>query len=181
MEQVVQRINLRIRKVGPWRFTHDNPTLPGLVRAHVAQWNGRQRKQSEQSERQCVLHCQRSFLRLHTQSRLHGQRDRNSCRQLLDFSALLDGQPPQPVRLQLDAYFGAPESFDSVLIDGSPRIYWSNYGQRWLEQQAARLAEWPADAVPWVIFDNTAAGSATANAIVLQSLAAAADAAVRAP
>ena len=64
---------------------------------------------------------------------------------------------------------------------GSPRIYWSNYGQRWLEQQAARLAEWPADAVPWVIFDNTAAGSATANAIVLQSLAAAADAAVRAP
>jgi 4-hydroxy-tetrahydrodipicolinate reductase len=27
------------------------------------------------------------------------------------------------VRLQLDAYFGAPESFDSVLIDGSPRIY----------------------------------------------------------
>lgn len=27
------------------------------------------------------------------------------------------------IRLQLDAYFGAPESFDSVLIDGSPRIY----------------------------------------------------------
>ena len=27
------------------------------------------------------------------------------------------------VRLQLDAYLGAPESFDSVLIDGSPRIY----------------------------------------------------------
>ena len=64
---------------------------------------------------------------------------------------------------------------------GSPRIYWSNYGQRWLEQQAARLAEWPAGAVPWVIFDNTAAGSATANAIVLQSLAAATDAAVKAP
>ena len=27
------------------------------------------------------------------------------------------------IRLQLDAYLGAPESFDSVLIDGSPRIY----------------------------------------------------------
>jgi hypothetical protein len=27
------------------------------------------------------------------------------------------------IRLQLDAYMGAPESFDSVLIDGSPRIY----------------------------------------------------------
>jgi uncharacterized protein YecE (DUF72 family) len=64
---------------------------------------------------------------------------------------------------------------------GSPRLYWSNYEQRWLEQQVARLAEWPAGAVPWVIFDNTAAGSATANAIVLQSLAAAAGTAVRAP
>jgi 4-hydroxy-tetrahydrodipicolinate reductase len=27
------------------------------------------------------------------------------------------------VHLQLDAYLGAPESFDSVLIDGSPRLY----------------------------------------------------------
>jgi len=27
------------------------------------------------------------------------------------------------ILLQLDAYLGAPESFDSVLIDGSPRIY----------------------------------------------------------
>jgi 4-hydroxy-tetrahydrodipicolinate reductase len=27
------------------------------------------------------------------------------------------------IHLQLDAYLGAPESFDSVLIDGSPRIY----------------------------------------------------------
>ena len=27
------------------------------------------------------------------------------------------------IHLQLDAYMGAPESFDSVLIDGSPRIY----------------------------------------------------------
>ena len=64
---------------------------------------------------------------------------------------------------------------------GSPRLYWSNYEQRWLEQQAARLAEWPAGAVPWIIFDNTAAGSATANAIVLQSLSAAAASSVRAP
>jgi 4-hydroxy-tetrahydrodipicolinate reductase len=27
------------------------------------------------------------------------------------------------IRLQLDAYLGAPESFDSILIDGSPRLY----------------------------------------------------------
>ena len=32
------------------------------------------------------------------------------------------GDDPK-IRLQLDAYLGAPESFDSVLIDGSPRIY----------------------------------------------------------
>jgi 4-hydroxy-tetrahydrodipicolinate reductase len=32
------------------------------------------------------------------------------------------GDDPK-IRLQLDAYLGAPESFDSVLIDGSPRLY----------------------------------------------------------
>jgi 4-hydroxy-tetrahydrodipicolinate reductase len=32
------------------------------------------------------------------------------------------GEEPK-IRLQLDAYLGAPESFDSVLIDGSPRLY----------------------------------------------------------
>jgi 2,4-diaminopentanoate dehydrogenase len=32
------------------------------------------------------------------------------------------GDDPK-IRLQLDAYMGAPESFDSVLIDGSPRLY----------------------------------------------------------
>src|SRR5471032_1570241 len=32
------------------------------------------------------------------------------------------------VRLQLDAYLGAPESFDSILIDGSPRVYSKVHG-----------------------------------------------------
>lgn len=50
---------------------------------------------------------------------------------------------------------------------GSPRVYWSRYTDRWLAQQAARLADWPADAVRWVIFDNTASGAATANALAL--------------
>ena len=53
---------------------------------------------------------------------------------------------------------------------GSPRIYWSRYGDAWLARQAARIAEWPAAAVPWVIFDNTASGAATANALALRSL-----------
>jgi hypothetical protein len=37
------------------------------------------------------------------------------------------GDDPK-IRLQLDAYLGAPESFDSVLIDGSPRIYSKVHG-----------------------------------------------------
>jgi uncharacterized protein YecE (DUF72 family) len=56
---------------------------------------------------------------------------------------------------------------------GSPRMYSSAYEQAWLEQQASQLSALPAGSVPWVIFDNTAAGAATANALALQSLAAA--------
>ena len=56
---------------------------------------------------------------------------------------------------------------------GSPRLYWSSYDARWLAHQAAALARWPAAAVPWVIFDNTACGAATANALALRSLVAA--------
>ena len=53
---------------------------------------------------------------------------------------------------------------------GAPRVYWSRYSDPWLVQQAARLAGWPVSAVPWVIFDNTASGAATANALALRSL-----------
>ena len=55
---------------------------------------------------------------------------------------------------------------------GSPRVYWSAYDDAWLARQAAVLAAWPAGAVPWVIFDNTASGAATGNALALQSMAA---------
>ncbi len=64
---------------------------------------------------------------------------------------------------------------------GSPRMYWSTYDARWLARQVDRLAAWPADAVHWAIFDNTAGGGATANALALRALAAAADRALRAP
>jgi len=64
---------------------------------------------------------------------------------------------------------------------GSPRVYWSSYDAPWLAGQAAALSAWPAGAVPWVIFDNTAAGAATANALSLRSLAAGGGDALRAP
>ena len=55
---------------------------------------------------------------------------------------------------------------------GSPRMYWSNYDAPWLTRQAAQLGGWPDGAEHWAIFDNTAAGAATANALALQSLVA---------
>jgi uncharacterized protein YecE (DUF72 family) len=53
---------------------------------------------------------------------------------------------------------------------GSPRVYRSAYDDAWLARQAAALAAWPAGSVPWVIFDNTASGAATGDALKLQAL-----------
>lgn len=64
---------------------------------------------------------------------------------------------------------------------GSPRVYWSRYDDAWLARQAALVAAWPASAVPWVIFDNTASGAATANALSLRALAATAGASIKVP
>jgi uncharacterized protein YecE (DUF72 family) len=54
---------------------------------------------------------------------------------------------------------------------GSPRTYWSVYGDDWLQARAAELARWPAGAEPWCIFDNTASGAAAPDALRLQALA----------
>lgn len=53
-------------------------------------------------------------------------------------------------------------------LHGSPRIYWSSY-------DAAALRTWAGAAISaesesWVIFDNTASGAATADALSLQAL-----------
>lgn len=64
---------------------------------------------------------------------------------------------------------------------GSPRVYWSAYDDAWLARQAAALASWPAGAVPFVIFDNTASGAATGNALALRALAAPEGAGVTGP
>ena len=53
---------------------------------------------------------------------------------------------------------------------GSPRMYWSRYERPWLQARAQELAAWPAGADRWCIFDNTAGGFATANAIALAAM-----------
>lgn len=52
-------------------------------------------------------------------------------------------------------------------LHGSPRLYYSNYEEEFLNTLAAKLSPLGES---WVIFDNTALGFATANAFALQQL-----------
>jgi uncharacterized protein YecE (DUF72 family) len=57
-------------------------------------------------------------------------------------------------------------------LHGSPRIYWSNYEPDTLERLAQGVAQaGVAGSQSWVIFDNTAGGSATPNALDLAAIA----------
>jgi uncharacterized protein YecE (DUF72 family) len=54
-------------------------------------------------------------------------------------------------------------------LHGSPRTYYSDYPEQWLQDFANRILENQSQpAETWVIFDNTALGHATANAVDLQ-------------
>jgi uncharacterized protein YecE (DUF72 family) len=54
-------------------------------------------------------------------------------------------------------------------LHGSPRVYWSAYSEDTLTTLAQQVAASRAQQrVPWVIFDNTAAGEAAPNALRLQ-------------
>jgi uncharacterized protein YecE (DUF72 family) len=52
-------------------------------------------------------------------------------------------------------------------LHGSPRRYYSAYDDRFLDRLAATLRARARTASVWCIFDNTAAGAATANALAL--------------
>lgn len=52
-------------------------------------------------------------------------------------------------------------------LHGSPRMYWSNYSRVYLERLAGRLLAVDKAHEVWCIFDNTALGAATANALDL--------------
>ncbi|OWQ45355.1 hypothetical protein CDL60_19015 [Roseateles noduli] len=53
---------------------------------------------------------------------------------------------------------------------GSPRMYWSRYEDDWLAARAEEISRWPAGTEVWCIFDNTASGAATDDALRLQAL-----------
>lgn len=56
-------------------------------------------------------------------------------------------------------------------LHGAPDMYRSEYDPSWLASLAARLSQPAASEPPtWCIFDNTALGAATLNAIALQTL-----------
>jgi uncharacterized protein YecE (DUF72 family) len=55
-------------------------------------------------------------------------------------------------------------------LHGSPRKYWSTYETARLQAWAAALRELPRRTEAWCIFDNTAGGGATRNAIELAAL-----------
>lgn len=55
-------------------------------------------------------------------------------------------------------------------LHGVPRTYYSAYDARFLQQLADRLQNLPWAEESWVIFDNTALGHATADAISLKGL-----------
>jgi uncharacterized protein YecE (DUF72 family) len=52
-------------------------------------------------------------------------------------------------------------------LHGSPRLYYSAYDEDFLVGLAPRLAEFAATAKTWCVFDNTASGAATRNALEL--------------
>lgn len=53
---------------------------------------------------------------------------------------------------------------------GAPELYWSDYGPTGLRAIAQIMATPPAGAEAWCIFDNTAAGAATENALAVAAV-----------
>ena len=63
-----------------------------------------------------------------------------------------------------------PGGWDGVRywrLHGSPRVYYSAYGEEWLRGLVGRVRE-----EDWVVFDNTASGAAAGDALLLIELAA---------
>lgn len=71
-----------------------------------------------------------------------------------------------PVLFEAGVRPGGWPGLTYLRLHGSPRIYYSSYGQGLLDRLAARLVlEAAAADTVWCIFDNTASGAATENAL----------------
>jgi len=74
-----------------------------------------------------------------------------------------------PARHPLADVPGGWRGIEYWRLHGSPRMYFSAYGEPALRKLAGRLLESPAEEV-WCIFDNTALGAAAANALDLEAI-----------
>ena len=73
-----------------------------------------------------------------------------------------------PARVPEAAGTGGWPQVAYVRLHGSPRIYWSDYDASYLDALAVRLRALGRSAREvWCIFDNTASGAATGNAVAL--------------
>jgi uncharacterized protein YecE (DUF72 family) len=76
-----------------------------------------------------------------------------------------------PARVPIAAEPGGYDGLVYYRLHGSPRVYYSAYAPDMLERTAAVLAGNAAvGAKTWCIFDNTALGAATSDALTVQSL-----------
>jgi uncharacterized protein YecE (DUF72 family) len=60
---------------------------------------------------------------------------------------------------------GATDRLIYCRLHGSPRMYWSSYSSEQLQEWVKKIRSHNSNTATWVIFDNTAAGHATANAL----------------
>lgn len=89
-------------------------------------------------------------------------------RQLQEWRVARVAADPAPVPAGAEP--GAWPGLVYYRLHGSPRRYYSSYHSSRLQALAERLAAHAARAEVWCVFDNTAAGAATANALELQAL-----------
>jgi uncharacterized protein YecE (DUF72 family) len=76
-----------------------------------------------------------------------------------------------PLRSPLGAEPGGWTGVAYFRLHGSPRVYYSSYGDDYLERLAARLRTLSREGVAcWCIFDNTTLGAGTVNALSLREL-----------
>ncbi len=75
--------------------------------------------------------------------------------------------PPRPADARAP---GGSPSLRYIRWHGSPRVYWSAYGEERLAALAERVNEEAKEAAVWCVFDNTASGAALADATRLREL-----------